>query len=64
MGFFQESSPSLTAVRKHGKQGRAVLCLKDGQHNVTFLATIVRFSNDLTKLKSLEKPKGYLDLLN
>lgn len=64
MVFFQESCPSPIAVGERGKQGRLVHCLQDGQRKVKFLATIVWFSDDLTKLKSSEEPKGYLDLLN
>lgn len=64
MVFFQECCPSPTAVGECSKQGGPVRCLQDGQRKVKFLATIMWFSNDLTKLKSSEEPKGYLDLLN
>lgn len=53
MGFFQESYLSPTAVREGGKQGQVVHCVQDGQHEVKFLATIVQFSNDLTKFEIL-----------
>lgn len=64
MGFFPVSCPSPTAFGERGKQGRDVHCVRGSQHKVKFLAMIMWFSNDLTKLKSLEEPKVYLDLLN